>query len=71
MKKVSVGSWAYYLACIPEIQFLLKTVIEEVGKMGFDGISFGGFKPHTHPNLYPTRGDRKRLVSIASSINKV
>jgi len=68
-KKVSVGSAAYCFGPYAINPVPIKTVIEEVGKMGFDGISLGGFKPHVHPDLYPTRDDRKRLVRMIKSNN--
>lgn len=62
MKKVSVGSWAYTFGPYQNNPIPLKTVIEEVGKMGFSGISLGGFKPHAHPDCYPTKPDKDKLV---------
>jgi sugar phosphate isomerase/epimerase len=62
MKKVSVGSWAYCFGPYLGHPIPLDTVLEGLARMRCDGISLGGFKPHAHPDLYPTKADRKRLV---------
>jgi len=64
MKKISVGSWAYTFGPYQSKPIPLKTVVEEVGKMGFSGISLGGFKPHAHPDYYPSKSDRVMLVKM-------
>lgn len=69
MKKVSVGSWAYCFGPYEKNPIPLKDVVEGVSKMGFDGISLGGFKPHAHPDLYPSKDDRKRMVKMIKDYN--
>ena len=69
MKKISVGSWAYCFGPYEKNPIPLKEVLEGVSKMGCDGISLGGFKPHAHPDLYPTKDDRKRLVKMIKDHN--
>lgn len=66
MKKVSIGSWAYTFGPYSNCPVPLDTVISSVSKMGFNGISLGGFKPHAHPDLYPTDEARERLLSMLS-----
>ena len=69
MKKVSVGSWAYCFGPYEKNPIPLKEVLEGVAKMGYDGISLGGFKPHAHPDLFPSKDDRKRLVKMIKDHN--
>ena len=69
MKKISVGSWAYTFGPYEEKPISLDTVIKEVGKMGFDGLSLGGFKPHAHPDLYPKPEDKIELQKMLAENN--
>jgi sugar phosphate isomerase/epimerase len=69
MKKVSVGSAVFAFGPYARNPIPLKIIIEKLGKMGFDGISLGGFKPHAHPDLYPTMNDRKHLVRTIKNNN--
>jgi sugar phosphate isomerase/epimerase len=64
MKKISVGSWAYCFGPYEKSPIPLKEVVEGLSKMDCDGISLGGFKPHAHPDLYPTKADRKSMVKM-------
>lgn len=64
--KIAIGSWAYTFGPYKENPIPLNTVISEVAKMNFDGISLGGFKPHAHPDLYPTKDDKRKLVKMIS-----
>ncbi|MEA4854101.1 MAG: sugar phosphate isomerase/epimerase [Christensenella sp.] len=67
MKKISIGSWAYVFGPYASQPVPLDTVIKEVGKLGYDGISLGGFKPHAHFELYPTKEKQEALVELISS----
>jgi sugar phosphate isomerase/epimerase len=69
MKKVSVGSWAYCFGPYEKNPISLKEVLEGVAKMGYDGISLGGFKPHAHPDLFPSKDERRRLVKMIKDHN--
>lgn len=66
MKSISIGSWAYTFGPYASHPIALDRVIEETARMGFDGISLGGFKPHAHPDLYETREDKKKLLKQLS-----
>jgi sugar phosphate isomerase/epimerase len=66
MKKISVGSWAYVFGPYADNPVLLPTVCKELGKMGFDGISLGGFKPHAHPDNYATPESKAQLKKLLS-----
>lgn len=66
MKKISVGSWAYVFGPYADNPIPLTTVCKELGKMGFDGISLGGFKPHAHPDDYATPELKEQLKKLLS-----
>ncbi len=65
--KLSIGTWAYTFGKYAENPISMEEVAERLGELGFDGVSLGGFKPHAHPDLYPTKEDRKRLVELFKS----
>jgi sugar phosphate isomerase/epimerase len=59
MKKISLSSWA--------IPMELPAFSEEIKKIGFDGISLGGFKPFgAHPDFYDTPEKRDALKKMFS-----
>jgi len=62
--KISIGSWAYAIGPYAQNPVPLEEVLSKLSDLGFDGIELGGFKPHAHPDLYPTKNDRKRLVGM-------
>lgn len=65
--KLSIGTWAYLFGKYADNPIAMEEVAERLGKLGFDGIALGGFKPHGHYDLYPTKEDRKRLVELFKS----
>ncbi len=65
--KISIGTWAYLFGKYADNPITMEEVAEQLGKLGFDGIALGGFKPHGHYDLYPTKEDRKRLVDLFKS----
>ena len=62
--KFSIGSWAYAIGPYANHPVPLNDVIVKLSELGFDGIELGGFKPHGHPDLYPTKDDRKKLLGL-------
>ncbi|MBC7216921.1 MAG: sugar phosphate isomerase/epimerase [Candidatus Caldatribacterium sp.] len=62
--KISIGSWAYAIGPYASHPVPLDEVIMRLSELGFDGIELGGFKPHAHPDLYPTKEDRKKLLGL-------
>ena len=62
--KISIVSWAYTIGPYADHPIPLDEVIYKLSQLGFDGIELGGFKPHAHPDLYPTKEDRKRLLAM-------
>ncbi len=67
MKKISIGSWAFTGENFAENPIDLKTVVEELHKLGFDGISMGGFEPHANPKRYDTPKKRQELAELLES----
>ena len=65
--KLSIGTWAYLFGKYADNPITMEEVARRLGGLGFDGLSLGGFKPHGHPDLYPGRKDRKRLVKLFKS----
>lgn len=64
MKKVSIGSWAYIFGEYAKNPIPLRELCEGLNKLGFDGISLGGFKPHAHPDDWGTPEKLAELKSI-------
>jgi len=62
--KISIGSWAYAIGPYQDNPVPLPEVAQRLKELGFDGVELGGFKPHAHPDLYPERKDRDKLVEI-------
>lgn len=62
--KITIGSWAYAIGPYADNPIPLDEVCEGLHKLGFDGVELGGFKPHAHPDLYPTKKDRQNLVDM-------
>lgn len=69
MKKVSIGSWAYIFGEYANNPIPLQTLCEELSKLGFDGISLGGFKPHAHPDDWGTPEKIEELKNMLASNN--
>lgn len=64
MKKVSIGSWAYTFGEYAKNPIPLATLCEGLNKLGFDGISLGGFKPHAHPDDWGTPEKKAELKKM-------
>jgi len=67
IKKLAIGSWAYTFGPYEAQPIPLDTVIRRLGALGFDGIELNGFAPHAHPDLYPTKASRSRLVAFLAA----
>jgi sugar phosphate isomerase/epimerase len=65
--KLSIGTWAYLFGKYMDNPISMQEVAERLEELGFDGLALGGFKPHGHPDLYPTKEDRKKLVDLFKS----
>ncbi|HSV31622.1 MAG TPA: sugar phosphate isomerase/epimerase family protein [Atribacteraceae bacterium] len=62
--KISIGSWAYAIGPYSANPVPMDEVIVKLAQLGYDGIELGGFKPHAHPDLYPTKESRKEFVGL-------
>jgi sugar phosphate isomerase/epimerase len=65
-KKLAIGSWAYTFGPYETDPIALDEVVRRLGALGFDGVELNGFAPHAHPELYPTKDSRRRLVELLS-----
>jgi len=63
-KKLSIGTWAYAFGPYQDNPIPFDAVVRGLGKLGFDGVEIGGFKPHVHPDDYPMKADRDRLCAL-------
>ena len=59
--RLSIGSWAYCFGPYKDNPVPFDTVIEKLGKLGFDGVELGGFPPHPHPAEFDTKKKRAEL----------
>ena len=64
MKKIPSGSGAFTGENFADNPIDLKTVVEELHKLNFDGISMGGFEPHANPKRYDTPEKRAELDKL-------
>jgi len=62
--KVSIGSWAYAIGPYADHPVPLDEVARRLKELDFDGVELGGFRPHAHPDLYPTHKDRRALMDM-------
>ena len=65
--KFSIGTWAYTFGEYAKKPITMEEAAKRLSELGFAGLSLGGFKPHGHPDLYPGKADRKRLVDLFKS----
>jgi len=65
--KISIGTWAYTFGEYAKKPISMEEVAKRLGDLKFDGLSLGGFKPHGHYELYPTKDSRKKLVELFKS----
>jgi len=69
MTKIAIGSWAYVFGPYESNPIPLDTVVKRLSELGFDGIELCGFKPHAHPDDYPTPEKRLELVNLLQDHN--
>ena len=65
--KISIGTWAYTFGKYADNPISMEEAARRLSELGYDGLSLGGFKPHGHPDLYPKKKDRKRLMKLFKS----
>jgi len=59
--QLSIGSWAYCFGPYQANPVPFDTVIEKLGRLGFDGVELGGFPPHPSPASHATPAQRAKL----------
>ncbi|MGC8848889.1 MAG: sugar phosphate isomerase/epimerase family protein [Candidatus Bathyarchaeia archaeon] len=59
--KLGCGTWPYMFPPYAARPYTLEECLEMISKLGFDGVELSGFKPHAHPDLYPSKRDRADL----------
>ena len=65
--KFSIGTWAYLFGEYAKKPITMEEVARRLDELDFDGLALGGFKPHGHYELYPSKEDRKKLVDLFKS----
>ena len=68
-KKLSIGTWAYTFGPYEKDPVPFDKVVEKLGKLKYDGVEIGAFRPHVHPDDYPTDADRTGLRSLIADNN--
>jgi sugar phosphate isomerase/epimerase len=61
MAKLSIGTWAYMFGPYESNPVPLDEVLGTLSKLKFDGVELAGFKPHAHPDDYPSAADKAAL----------
>jgi sugar phosphate isomerase/epimerase len=65
--KISIGTWAYLFGEYAKKPITMEEVARRLDQLDFEGVALGGFKPHGHYELYPTKADRRKLVDLFKS----
>jgi len=63
-RKISIGSWAYAFGPYQSNPVPFDAVVKRLGELKYDGVEIGAFKPHIHPDDYPTDADRKKVKDL-------
>ena len=67
--KISVGSSAFAIGAYEKDPIPFDTVLKRLSKVGYDGVELFGARPYGHPDLYPTKTDRKELKAKLDDLN--
>ena len=62
--KIALGSWNYIFGPYADKPISLEDALKKLSSSGYDGVELCGFKPHVHPDLYPTKESREKLKSL-------
>jgi sugar phosphate isomerase/epimerase len=68
-KLLSMGTWAYAFGPYQSNPVPFETVVKKLGELKYDGVEIGAFKPHLHPDDYPSAADRQRVKSLIRDNN--
>ncbi|HVR75395.1 MAG TPA: sugar phosphate isomerase/epimerase family protein [Planctomycetota bacterium] len=63
-KLLSMGTWAYAFGPYQSNPVPFDTVVKKLGELKYDGVEIGAFKPHIHPDDYPTAADRQKVKDL-------
>jgi len=63
-KLLSIGTWAYAFGPYQANPVPFDAVVKKLGELKYDGVEIGAFKPHVHPDDYPTDADREKVKSL-------
>ncbi|MHB1314386.1 MAG: sugar phosphate isomerase/epimerase family protein [Christensenellales bacterium] len=66
MKKVSIGSWAFNCGVYAGDPVPLDRLCREISRLGFDGISLKGSRPHADPDDWGTPAKKAELRRLLS-----
>lgn len=68
-KKLSIGTWAYAFGPYQDNPVAFDTVVNKLGELKYDGVEIGAFRPHLHPDDYPTPESRQEVVDLIRQNN--
>ncbi len=63
-RKLSIGTWAYAFGPYENDPVPFDTVVKRLGELKYTGVEIGAFKPHIHPDDYPTDEDRAKVKAL-------
>jgi len=66
--KISVGSSAFAIGAYERNPIPFETVVRRLSELGFDGVELFGARPYGHPDDFPKKADRRRLVDLLNSL---
>ena len=64
MPKIAIGTWAYTFGPYEDKPVPFDAVVRRCSEIGLDGVEVAAFKPHIHPEDYPMKADRDRIVGL-------
>lgn len=67
--KISVGSSAFAIGAYESDPIPFDTVLKRLSEIGYDGVEIFGAKPYGHPDLYPSKTERKELRGKLDDLN--
>jgi sugar phosphate isomerase/epimerase len=67
--KISVGSSAFAIGDYKDNPIPFDTVLQQLSKIGYDGVELFGDRPYGHPDDYPTKASRNELRKKFDDLN--
>ena len=65
--KLGCGTWPYMFPPYAARPYTIEEALKMLSELKFDGVELSGFKPHAHPELYPSQKERRDLKSLIDS----